>query len=493
MLKKPKNHYLYVRKNHHKMTHSPPSLPLHQALDVISTKPIELSNSGMKFSGAKIDSRHIVKGDIFIALKGENSDGHEFIEDAIERGAVAVVVNDSFVTDKQFFVPIIKVSCTQTAFGQLAHLWRTSLFAGKVIAITGSNGKTTIKNMIKSVLQTRYKTACTAGNYNNELGVPITIFTLPLDCDFWVLEMGARHLGDIDYLCRIAMPDITLVSNIGDAHIGEFGNKEKQVQAKAEILAYGEMAILDVNSPYYRQFKKVCEKSHKSEIKLISQDAKKATQAAHISWGFIDEEAVFYTKNESFRLKLNCLGEHNAHNAAWAVAIADYCHLRGDDIVAGLRAVQPEQGRLQTIKCQHYTIINDSYNASPESVEALLKITQSLFGKTIIVWGDMAELGSEEQMRQWHEKIAEKFNQYAIDWVLTYGDYARLTSVYGASLESKTQYQHAHNFTHLKQLIEQIIKQWQQDNSNNKTPKYVYLKAANKMNFSQLATLLSDE
>lgn len=452
------------------------------------------------FSGVKIDSRQIGHGDIFVALKGEKVDGHDFISEAINQGVVAVIIDNDMIHNLQGSdIPIIKVSCTRQALGQLARLWRTTLFAGKIIALTGSNGKTTIKNMLHHVLSQRYKVGSTQDNYNNEIGLPLTIFDLPLDCDYWVLEMGAKHVGDINYLCHIACPEITFISNIGHAHIGEFGGRDKQLQAKAEILSYGNVSLLDGDSPFYQHFYSVCKKKHLSNTLVIRR--KKSLHGSghscgfYVTWDFDEGESIFDVNNHHLRLKLNCLGEHNAHNAAWAVAVADYCGVEHAKIRDGLLAVYPQPGRLQTIQGDHFTILDDSYNASPESVEALLKLKHP-DDRVIVVWGDMLELGNEVQMHQWHRDMAHRFAAYHIDWVITYGEYAHSTYLHGKTLPTGRQsegpkYHHAENFLHIKKSIQTIMATWQAKTEEKKNNHYVYLKASNKMNFSKLAKLLT--
>lgn len=463
-------------------------LPLQQAIDVVDAINSPQVATCTVFYGVKIDSRAIEKGDIFIAMRGNKVDGHDFIEEVIKLGAVAIIIEHGHIIDSHTHsVPIIQVKCTQVAFGQLARLWRTQLFHGKIIALTGSNGKTTIKNMLQSVLQTCYKTGATEGNYNNELGLPISIFSLPLDCDYWVLEMGARHVGDIDYLCTIAHPNITLVSNIGHAHIGEFGSREKQLQAKSAILSYGEVSILDINSPFYSQFSAICQQNPKKKILTIARFNKVQTEA-DLQWDFIENQGVFYMHDQYLKLKLNCPGEYNVHNAAWSLAIASYCGIDKANMMTGLSQVQPQPGRLQTIAARGFTLINDSYNASPDSVEALLKLKQP-HHKVILIWGDMSELGDEKKMYQWHQEMAIKFAGYHIDWVLTYGELAKQTYLTGKRLSVHTKYQHLSSFLQIQSTVVDIISHWQHNEENNNNY-FVYTKASNKMQFSRLVELL---
>jgi UDP-N-acetylmuramoyl-tripeptide--D-alanyl-D-alanine ligase len=469
-------------------------LLLQDAFEVLETQKDKNFAGKKSFFGVKIDSRQIVEGDIFVAIRGERVDGHKLLQEAIRNGAVAIVVElSSGVDENQYDVPIIAVPSTKKAFGQLAGLWRKELFRGKVIALTGSNGKTTIKNMIAKILQVKYKAQCTRGNYNNEFGLPITIFELSLDCDYWVLEMGARHSGDISYLCDIAMPNITLISNIGNAHIGEFGGREKQVQAKSAILRYGELSLVDVDSPFYEVFLKTGLQNKNKKWSRMGRKKSHNLKSADIdlSWNYIAGKTIFSTPKGQFGLQLNCLGEHNAHNASWAFLVAYHCGLSGEDIILGLENVYPEEGRLQLIKIGKYTVINDSYNASPESVEAMLAATNHLSGKKIVVWGDMAELGDRDTMNQCHRQMAEKFDSYAIDWVLTYGDFAHSTKLYGEKTSTYTKYQHSQHLEQIAVLIKEITQQWLSI-SHAQDSIYVYLKASNKMQLSQLIPLIKE-
>ena len=353
-----------------------------------NTKNIaELFNTtclSIDFVGVSINSKDCFNN-LFVAIKGEKFDAHNFIENAIQNGCAAVVASEKH----DFDISTIYVTNTTLALGKIAKYHRQQINP-KIIAITGSNGKTTTKNMLFNIFNLIAPTLKTDGNLNNQYGVPLTLLNLEPKHKFAIIEMGANHLGEIKYLRDIAMPDIACVINTLDAHIGEFGGKKNLIKAKGEI--YGKtINIVNTNTNFKGDF----------------------------SFGNGGDIDYNYLKN----IKLQLLGKHNQENALVAVAIAKSCDINDKIIKQGLEQTLAEDGRLQIIKTVKFTIINDCYNASPSSTKYGLKVLESFAGIKIAILGDMAELGDKSS--EFHLKIGEYAKNLDIDYLFSIGDKAK--------------------------------------------------------------------
>ena len=353
-----------------------------------NTKNIaELFNTtclSIDFVGVSINSKDCFNN-LFVAIKGEKFDAHNFIENAIQNGCAAVVASEKH----DFDISTIYVTNTTLALGKIAKYHRQQINP-KIIAITGSNGKTTTKNMLFNIFNLIAPTLKTDGNLNNQYGVPLTLLNLEPKHKFAIIEMGANHLGEIKYLRDIAMPDIACVINTLDAHIGEFGGKKNLIKAKGEI--YGKtINIVNTNTNFKGDF----------------------------SFGNGGDIDYSYLKN----IKLQLLGKHNQENALVAVAIAKSCDINDKIIKQGLEQTLAEDGRLQIIKTVKFTIINDCYNASPSSTKYGLKVLESFAGIKIAILGDMAELGDKSS--EFHLKIGEYAKNLDIDYLFSIGDKAK--------------------------------------------------------------------
>jgi len=337
------------------------------------------------------DSRNILKGDLFIPLKGDNFDGHEFINTAFEKGAVCVLSEIDTDTQK----PYIKVDNTKKALADLAEYYR-SLFDIFVVAVTGSVGKTTTKDIIYSVLKQKFNTVKTEGNFNNEIGVPLTIFRIDESTQAAVIEMGMNHFDEIHRLCKIVKPDAAVITNIGYSHIENLGSREGILKAKCEIFDFlkeGGIKILNGDDDMLMTLR---EKEKNTCFYGI-------TNCMHNENDFyadeIDERGIdgigfrIHKSNESFFVNMKTPGRHMVLNALSAAAIGDYYNLNFEQIKNGIERFEHTKMRMDIIKTDKYTIINDVYNANPVSMKAAIDVLSESSLRKVCVLGDMFELG----------------------------------------------------------------------------------------------------
>lgn len=377
----------------------------------------------LMIQGVSTDSRNVNAGQLFIPLVGENFNGHDFITMAIGKGAVASLWNhDEPKPDLDF--PFIIVEDTVLALQQLARSYREELNT-KVIGITGSNGKTSTKDILASILKTQYKTHKTLGNFNNYIGLPLTILSMDEDTEMAVLEMGMDNFGQIELLTSIAKPDAAVITNIGEAHLEGLKTKENIAKAKLEILKglkpndlflyYGDDSLL------------------KNEVEHISMNYQVMTYGTK-DYNNYQPEIVFVNETgDSFFLRepsspqffLPMLGEHQVLNATAAIAVARYFGVSYENIEKGLLNVEKTGMRNELIKGNGFTILNDSYKSNPSSVLAALDTMYSMLGysQKIVVLGDMLGIGDDEI--NMHKDIGMKINSDKIDYVFTFGDLAK--------------------------------------------------------------------
>jgi UDP-N-acetylmuramoyl-tripeptide--D-alanyl-D-alanine ligase len=367
----------------------------------------------IKFKGVSTDTRKTIAGRLFIALEGENFDGHLFTQKAEECGAKAIIAHKKVNTS----LPIIIVKDTEKAYQKLATWYRQSL-SPQVIAITGSNGKTTTKNMLDSILSLHAPTLSTRGNFNNHLGVPKTILELTEKHRYCVIEMGANHEKEITLLCGIAKPDLALITNANNAHLGEFGSLESLVKTKGEIfksLSQNGNALMNQESP------------HKSVWQQMSGTRKftffgnmSSIYASNIRHERSNLIFDLHCKSSSINIKLAMIGLHQIDNALAAAACANELGVNLSLIKEGLEKTKTEKGRLQLLESNHFTILDDSYNANPHSMKAAIDTLQSFSGEKIAVLGSMAELGTNSI--ELHQEIGDYAGQARLDKLYTIGE-----------------------------------------------------------------------
>ena len=345
-------------------------------------------------TGVSTDSRTIKGGELFIALSGANFDGHAYVARAAERGAAAALV--SRIVD-DVTIPQILVSDTRLALGRLAQIWRRR-FSVPVLAITGSNGKTTVKEMLRAIFASHLGSSAavlaTEGNLNNDIGVPQMLLRLGADHRFAILELGMNHLGEIGYLTRLVEPSAGLVIMAGTAHIGELGSRDAIAEAKGEIftaLKPDGIAVVNMHDRYGTYWKGLA--GHRPIISF-GVSAEDDVTAKFADTGN-DSLAIGWQGNE-INVMLNVPGGHNQRNALAAAAGAISLGVPLAAIKAGLETFHGVAGRLQTYRGHNSaTIIDDTYNANPDSVKAAIAVLAKLPSPRILVLGDMGELGHE--------------------------------------------------------------------------------------------------
>ena len=359
---------------------------------ILNAKKVNITRD-VEITGIAIDSRKVKKGDLFIPFLGENVDGHNYIESAFENGAAASLsLKEDFESDNN----IIYVNDSYEAIQTLAKHYLASLKA-KTIAITGSNGKTTTKDIITSVLSTKFKVHKTQGNFNNELGVPLTILAAPEDSEILVLEMGADGFGQLDFLSKMVKPDYTVITNIGESHIEFFKSREGIAKAKFEITNG-----MKKDGYFVYNGDEVLLKT------LVESSNIKATACGENSYNDIILENYTITRDKiDFKLNISeehyftkLKGKHNLYNIMFAIAIASKIGLTNEDIRKAIENTIEITGmRLQSIPYNEDSlIINDAYNASPTSMKAAVDVVNSFddFDYKTLVLGSMFELGPNE-------------------------------------------------------------------------------------------------
>jgi UDP-N-acetylmuramoyl-tripeptide--D-alanyl-D-alanine ligase len=363
------------------------------------------------------DSRKVHHATLFAALPGNNVDGHDFASSALRLGATALLLNRRLDLD----VPQLIVKDVLQALGELGSFLRTRLDPA-VIGITGSNGKTTVKEMVASILRLESPVLATQGNYNNELGVPLSLFGLKEEHRYAVLEMGASKPGDISYLCDIAQPDIGLITNIGPAHLMGFGTEQGVAEAKGEIYAalpVDGCAVINADEPWSDLWHAMNHAGHSltfgsnpgSDVRLIENGTCSKLQ---VPGGEIE-------------LRLSLPGRHNQLNAAAAAAVALSLGTSLAQIEKGLEAVKPVPGRLNLIRTEAgWTVIDDTYNANPASLYSALQVLAQMQGTPWLVLGDMKELG--EDSRKMHREVGEAAKAMGVGRLFATGELSVFTA-----------------------------------------------------------------
>lgn len=393
---------------------------------------------------AVIDSRHVIPGSLFVAIPGEKADGHDFIEDAFKRGASFALIQrdavanaslrtldlravssaDSFL-NHDFTTPYcLRVENTITALQQIARFWRRKLDL-RVIGVTGSVGKSTTKEMIAEVLSTRYRTLKSPGNLNNEIGLPLTMLRLSEGHQRAVMEMGFYVPGEIAFLCDIALPQVGVVTNIGTVHAERAGSQEAIAHGKAELVqalpaAPKGVAILNFDDPWVRKM----EEKTKARIFFYGLSPEAHLWADHVEGlGLEGIRFRIHYQGETLHVKIPLIGRHSVHTALRAAAVGLVEGMNWQEILEGLSQGHT-QLRLAAVRSETGALLlDDTYNASPESMLAALNLLDELDGRKIAVLGDMLELGPYE--RGGHEMVGLRAAQVA-SVLLTLGERAHM-------------------------------------------------------------------
>ena len=351
-----------------------------------------LSGEDRRFTGCSYDSRAVQHGELFIALRGPQRDGHDFIPDALAKGAVAALVD----RDADYPLPVINVDDARRRAGLLAGHWRAG-FKLPIIAVTGSNGKTTVKEMISAMLSGNAEVLSTRGNLNNDIGVPLTLFRLDPQYSYAVVEMGANHPGEISWLSRITRPDVALITQCAPAHLEGFGSVAGVAEAKAEIyegLTPGGAAIVNLDDEYAGLW---LDRTRGYRQLTFGIDAEADVRALDIELGSGAGPTRFELACNGDRvvMELGLFGRHNVMNALAAAACCIAVGIPPEQVRSGLGKVQPVQGRMQLKAGLHgVSIFDDTYNANPTSLGAALKVAREMPGQAWLILGDMGELGA---------------------------------------------------------------------------------------------------
>ncbi len=384
----------------------------------------------LEISGVSTDSRTIQPAELFVALPGERFVGHDFVAEAFACGAAAAMVERE-LPELGADQPLVIVEDALRAYGQLAG-WYRSQFDVTIVAVTGSVGKTTTKNMIGSILARHGLTLVSPGNLNNEVGVPRVLLSLTAQHQYCVVELAMRGPGEIGYLTRVASPDVGVITNVGETHLGLLGSRDAIAQAKAELLEAlpdGGRAVLNADDFYYELFAELSSCPTVSFGYAPQADVRIADVRLR---GLGGAEFVLQIGAESVPVQINLPGQHNVTNAAAAAAAAWVASGSTDDIAAGLAICPTEEMRTEVSRtAQGATVVNDAYNAAPRSVVAALEMLAQLPGRKIFVFGDMLELGptAEEE----HRRIGRLCVEQSLYWLIGVGRWGAVAAEEAAS------------------------------------------------------------
>lgn len=421
-------------------------LTTQQIADILNAPLI--GNGETVVENTSTDTRQTVKNGLFFALKGANFDAHNYLTNAVEQGCIAVVVE----RECEINVPQIIVADTRLALGKLAK-WLKAKLNPKTVAMTGSSGKTTVKEMTAKILQKM--TACedevlyTFGNLNNDLGVPMTLLRLTEQHKYAVIELGANHIGEIAYTTEITQPDACLVNNVAAAHLEGFGSLQGVVRAKGEIYrGLKENGTAIVNEAfYYPEWKKeIGNRSVQSFCYTAEEKENNADyRAENVELHLTGSRFTMHTPQGKIEIELPYLGKHNISNALAATSLAMSVGATLEAVKAGLEQRSMVKGRLYPIQInEHCLLIDDTYNANVDSMKSAVSVLQNYPAYRILVVGDMAELGEESEVC--HQEVADFAKQANLELILSFGKES-------AVISNNT----AHHFTDKQKIVEFLM------------------------------------
>ena len=442
---------------------------------IIGNKEIEVEN----FSK---DTRTIQKDDIYIGIKGQNFDGSSFWKQALDAGAKAVIISKQNITEEDKIIykdkVIIEVEDTLNALYEIAK-YKRSKYNIPVIAITGSVGKTSTKDIVASVVSQKFKTLKTEGNNNNNIGLPLTILKLKNE-EALVVEMGMNHFGEISLLTNIAKPTLAIITNIGTSHIGNLGSRENILKAKLEILEGMKIPKVIINNDNDLLHKWYNENKNKIEIHTYGIKNESEIMAQNIELG--EEESKFLAKskdNEELQINIPVGGEHFIYNALCGISVGKLLGLSNEKIEKGISTFELTKKRMDIKNLKNgVTLINDSYNASYESMKASLEyLSKRTDLRKIAVLGDMLELG--EYSKELHKKVGEEVAKGNIDILICRGEYSQ-DIIEGAKNNKKTKIIKLNTNDEILKKLQEILKEGD----------VVLIKASNAMKFYEICQKL---
>ncbi|WP_425060771.1 UDP-N-acetylmuramoyl-tripeptide--D-alanyl-D-alanine ligase [Sporomusa carbonis] len=432
------------------------------------------------FRGISTDTRTVEPGNLFIALVGERFDGHDFTMQAAEKGAAGVVVSRPVCVPEQ--VAVIEVGNTLGALQALARFHRMRYHI-PVIAVTGSNGKTTTKDMLAAVLSSRFKVLKTEANFNNEIGLPLTLLKLEPGHEVAVVEMGMRARGEIRELAEIALPTVGVVTNVGETHIEILGSIANIAVAKSELVeAIGQdgLVVLNADDPNVRAM----QSKTQGRVVLYGLEPGAFVRAENISTeteGELTTQFDCHSPRGSFPVILHAVGIHNVYNALAAIAVGWELGLKPSQIKEGISRFVPGAMRLEVKKYGEYTVINDVYNASPLSMAAALNtLAEIAKGRKVAVLGDMLELG--EAALEAHRRIGRQVAEQGVEIILTVGELAKNIAVAAREHGVKTAQAFAGHQEAIKALHDLL-----------KPGDYILIKGSRGMRMENILSVFQDE
>lgn len=380
-----------------------------------------LHGEDRSFAGVSTDTRTVQSGELFFALSGPNFDGGEFVSEANAKGAVGAVVASRVAED----ITQIAVDDTRLALGRFGSNWRQQ-HAATVVGVTGSNGKTTLKEMIAACLAQMAPTIATLGNLNNDIGMPLMLLRIDSSHRFAVLEMGANHGGEIAYLTSLALPDVVVITNAGTAHLEGFGSLTGVAHGKGEILQGDprpKIAVLNADDDFYDYWVSLA-----GDVEVFSFGLHNNADvfATKINAGKVSTRFLLHLPDAKIEVQLPLVGLHNVRNACAAAAVAAALDVSADQVKAALESVLPASGRLQPVAGLHgATLYDDSYNANPVSVIAAGEFVAELDGDNWMVLGDMGELGDDAN--ELHGQVGSTLHEQGIDRLFAVGELSKRT------------------------------------------------------------------
>lgn len=379
---------------------------------------LQSGDSGTKVAGISTDTRTIKEGEMFLAVKGQKYDGHSFIAEAFRKKAAGAIVS-GLAKELPKGKILILVRDTLSALQNIAGYYRDK-FTLPVIAITGSNGKTTTKEMLAAILSQKLKTLRSQASFNNQIGVPLSLLQISSQDEVCILEIGMNRSGEVRHLAAIAKPDIGIITNTGSAHMGNLGSLREIAMAKAELLEkVSGTCILNADDQHYQILRRRCTR------KTLTFGLKKEADF-HADSIVLLSSGLSFRVNGKFEVRLPVAGEHNVYNALASIATSSCFNIGEEYIRRGLKTFQLPPWRGEVRKCGTVQIINDAYNANPDSMKAAIELLADKKGRKILVIADMLELGDEAG--KCHGEIGAVIAHSDIDVLFTMGDFARISA-----------------------------------------------------------------